>query len=93
MANRYLYLNALDIEGISSNNETNSKSTDSFKIRIGNLSIQTEDFIFQSNESYINNINGNISIINFNGKLNNIFLRISRFLINLIQPTFLFRNF
>ena len=73
LANRYLYLNALDIEGISSNNQTNSKSKDSFKIRIGNLSIQTEDFIFQSNESYINNINGNTSITNFNGKLNNIF--------------------
>ena len=60
--NRYLYLNALEIEGISSSNQTNSKATNSFKIRIGNLSIQTDDFIFQSNESYIININGNTSI-------------------------------
>ncbi len=73
--NRYLYLNALEIEGISSSNQTNSKATNSFKIRIGNLSIQTDDFIFQSNESYIININGNTSITNFNGKLNNIFFK------------------
>ena len=73
--NRYLYLNALEIEGISSSNQTNSNATDSFKIRIGNLSIQTDDFIFKSNESYIININGNTSIINFNGKLNNIFFK------------------
>ena len=73
--NRYLYLNALEIESISSSNQTNSKAMDSFKIRIGNLSIQTDDFIFQSNESYIININGNTSITNFNGKLNNIFFK------------------
>ena len=75
LTQRYLYLNALDIEGISSNNQTDLKATDSFKIRIGNLRIQTEDFIFQSNESYILNINGNTSITNFNGKLNNIFFK------------------
>ena len=75
LTKRYLYLNALEIEGISSNNQTNSKATDSFKMRIGNLSIQTEDFIFQSNESYIINNNGNTSITNFNGKLNNIFFK------------------
>ncbi len=73
--NRYLYLNALEIESISSSNQTNSKAMDSFKIRIGNLSIQTDDFIFQSTESYIININGNTSITNFNGKLNNIFFK------------------
>ncbi len=74
--NRYLYLNALEIEGISANSQSNSGGkTDSFKIRIGNLSIKTEDFMFQSNESYIININGSTSISNFNGKLNNIFFK------------------
>jgi len=75
LTNRYLYLNAMEIEGISANNQPNSIATDSFKIRIGNFNIQTDDFIFQSNESYIININGNISISNFNGKLNNIFFK------------------
>ena len=73
--NRYLSLNALEIEGISANNQSSSKATGSFKIRISNLSIKTDDFIFQSDESYIINIKGNTSITNFNGKLNNIFFK------------------
>jgi len=74
-ANRYLSLNALEIEGISANNQSSSKATGSFKIRISNLSIKTDDFIFQSDQSYIINIKGNTSITNFNGKLNNIFFK------------------
>ena len=73
--NRYLSLNALEIEGISANNQSSSKATGSFKIRISNLSIKTDDFIFQSDQSYIINIKGNTSITNFNGKLNNIFFK------------------
>jgi len=74
-SNRYLYLNALEIEGVSANDQPNSEAIDNFKIRIDNLSIKTDDFIFQSNESYIINTNGNTSIENFNGKLNNIFFK------------------
>jgi len=72
LTNRYLYLNNLEIKGVSVSNQSNSKATNSFKIKIGNLNIKTNDFFLQSNESYIININGDTSITNFNGKLNNI---------------------
>ena len=74
-SNRHLYLNALDITGVSANDQPNLETKDNFKIRIGNLSIKTDDFILQSNESYIIHTNGNTSIANFNGKLNNIFFK------------------
>ena len=90
---RYLNLSLLEIEGFNLNNQSNLKNLEnSFKLRINDLNIKTNDLDFQSQESYIINADGETSILNFNGKLNNVNFSDFRILIIPNSDKFLYQG-
>ena len=68
----YLDLNFLNIKNFSYSDESPSKSKTNFKAFIGMLDIQSDTFNLLANKTFIEIQNGNTSIINNNGVLNNI---------------------
>ena len=68
----YLDLNFLNIKNFSYSDESPSKSKTNFKAIIGMLDIQSDTFNLLANKTFIEIQNGNTSIINNNGVLNNI---------------------
>tara|TARA_Y200000002_G_scaffold125899_1_gene103474 strand:+ start:1003 stop:3354 length:2352 start_codon:yes stop_codon:yes gene_type:complete len=68
----YLDLNFLNIKNFSYSDESPSKSKTNFKAFIGMLDIQSDTFNLLANKTFIEIQNGNTSIVNNNGVLNNI---------------------
>tara|TARA_B100001173_G_scaffold312477_1_gene333967 strand:- start:2524 stop:4875 length:2352 start_codon:yes stop_codon:yes gene_type:complete len=68
----YLDLNFLNIKNFSYSDESPSKSKTNFKAIIGMLDIQSDTFNLLAKKTFIEIQNGNTSIINNNGVLNNI---------------------
>ena len=68
----YLDLNFLNIKNFSYSDESPSKNKTNFKAIIGMLDIQSDTFNLLANKTFIEIQNGNTSIINNNGVLNNI---------------------
>ena len=68
----YLDLSFLNIKNFSYSDESPSKSKTNFKAFIGMLDIQSDTFNLLANKTFIEIQNGNTSIINNNGVLNNI---------------------
>ena len=90
---RYLNLSLLEIEGFDLNNQSNLENLEnSLKLRINDLNIKTNDLDFQSQESYIINADGETSILNFNGKLNNVNFSDFRILIIPNSDKFLYQG-
>ena len=86
-------MSLLEIEGFNLNNQSNLKNLEnSFKLRINDLNIKTNDLDFQSQESYIINADGETSILNFNGKLNNVNFSDFRILIIPNSDKFLYQG-
>jgi len=68
----YLDLSFLNIKNFSYSDESPSKSKTNFKAFIGMLDIQSDTFNLLANKTFIEIQNGNTSIVNNNGVLNNI---------------------
>ena len=73
MINNYIYLDILHFDNIEIINNSNSENLiNGFKYKIKDVYIASEEFIFSSKNTETININGNLSIYNKGGTLNNV---------------------
>ena len=68
----HIHLNFLDLQNFSFINKPESNHKANFKLMIGRTIIESKAFNLRANNTLIESKNGSISIINSNGKLNNI---------------------
>ena len=70
---RHIHLSTLSLVNIDFQNESNSQiNNGTYKFKISNIYISSQQFTFSSNETQILSKEGNLSVSNKVGKINNI---------------------